>query len=73
MFFQFQLKDFLFYRKNYGFVPGGEPTARMLASLAGAIISMGLALGPVARMQTRSMYSVIKPDIFLGPESQFVS
>ena len=31
----------------------------MVASLAGTIISMGLALGPVARMRTRSIYSVI--------------
>ena len=43
---------------------GGKPTARMLASLAGTIISMGLALGSVARMGTRSIYSVINKAFF---------
>ena len=43
---------------------GGKPTARTLASLVGTIISMGLALGPVARMRTRSIYSVINKASF---------
>ena len=33
--------------------------ARMLASVLGKIISMSLALGPVTRLMTRSLYSVL--------------
>ena len=33
--------------------------ARCLASIIGKIISMSLGLGPVARLQTRSMYAVL--------------
>ena len=63
--FQFQLEDCWFYRKNYRDLHrGGKPTARTLASLVGTIISMGLALGPVARMRTRSIYSVINKASF---------
>ena len=33
--------------------------ARCLASVIGKIISMGLALGPVSRFKTRSMYALL--------------
>ena len=33
--------------------------ARRLASLVGQIISMGLALGTIARLRTRGMYSLM--------------
>ena len=33
---------------------------RLIASVAGQIISMGLALGPVARLRTRALYTVIE-------------
>ena len=38
---------------------GGMITARSLASVVGQIISMSLALGPVTRLRTRAMYSVL--------------
>ena len=38
------------------FQSSSKTTARKLASLAGSIISMGLALGPVVRMWTRAIY-----------------
>ena len=41
------------------FQSSSKITARKLASLAGSIISMGLALGPVVRMWTRAIYRVI--------------
>ena len=41
------------------FQSSSKATARKLASLAGSIISMGLALGPVVRMWTRAIYRVI--------------
>ena len=34
-------------------------TARSLASIVGQIISMSLAIGPVSRLRTRALYSVI--------------
>ena len=34
-------------------------TARALASVVGKIISMSLALGPVSRLMTRSMYALL--------------
>ena len=34
--------------------------ARELASIVGKIISMGLAIGPVSRFMTRSMYSLLE-------------
>ena len=65
VFFQFQLEDCWLYRKKLQrLAQGGKPTARTLASLVGTIISMGLALGPVARMRTRSIYSVINKASF---------
>ena len=33
--------------------------AKLLASITGRIISMSLALGPVARLRTRSMYCLL--------------
>ena len=33
--------------------------ARFLASIVGRVISMGLALGPIARLRTRSMYCLL--------------
>ena len=41
------------------FKTSSKTTPRKLASLAGTIISMGLALGPVVRMWTRAIYRVI--------------
>ena len=41
------------------FQTSSKITARKVASLAGSIISMGLALGPVVRMWTRAIYRVI--------------
>lgn len=35
-------------------------SARQLASVVGRIISMGLAVGPVSRLMTRSLYSVLE-------------
>ena len=35
-------------------------SARVLASLLGKIISMGLAFGPVSRFMTRSLYAVLE-------------
>ena len=59
----------VFTEKNLGrFATGGRSTARMLASLAGTIISIGLALGPVARMQTQSICSVINKASFWDQE-----
>ena len=46
------------YKLTY-FQTASKTTARKLASLAGSIISMGLALGPVVRMWTRAIYIVI--------------
>ena len=40
------------------------PTARVLASLVGVIISMYLGLGPVVRMRTRSLYAVINEAVY---------
>ena len=37
----------------------GSPTARSIASITGKIISMSLALGPVARLMTRSLYVLL--------------
>ena len=36
--------------------------AKQLASITGKIISMDLAVGPVARLRTRNMYCLLKPD-----------
>ena len=43
---------------------GKAVMARMLASVIGKIISMSLALGPVARLMTRSMYAVLNTRMF---------
>ena len=40
-------------------VAAGSCSARQLASVVGQIISMSLAIGPVARLYTRSMYDFI--------------
>ena len=37
----------------------GKVQVRLLASIAGQIISMSLAVGPVARLRTRALYDVI--------------
>ena len=37
-----------------------ETPARLLASVVGKIISMGLAIGPVSRFMTRSLYAVLE-------------
>ena len=34
-------------------------TAKQLASLVGNIMSMSIALGPVARLMTRSLYALL--------------
>ena len=39
--------------------PFQRTTARILARITGQIISMSIALGPVTRLRTRSMYAVI--------------
>ena len=38
----------------------GKVQARLLASVVGKIISMGLAFGPVSRFMTRSLYAVLE-------------
>ena len=48
------LKSRLLEVKNAKCIP-----ARKLASLIGKIISMSLALGPVARLMTRNLYAVL--------------
>ena len=40
--------------------------ARKLASIVGKIISMGLAIGPVSRFMTRSMYALLDSRTFWG-------
>ena len=40
--------------------PCSQVQVRLIASVAGQIISMGLALGPVARLRTRALYTVIE-------------
>ena len=42
----------------------GTITARSLASIVGQIISMSLAIGPVSRLRTRALYSIINQRIF---------
>ena len=39
-------------------------TARLVARIVGTIVSMGLALGPVARMRTRMLYMDISKASF---------
>ena len=39
-------------------------TARCLASIVGQIISMSLAIGPISRLRTRALYSIINQRIF---------
>ena len=39
-------------------------TARILASIAGQIISMSLAIGPIVRLWTRALYGIINQRIF---------
>ena len=38
---------------------GNRVAARRLASVIGQIISMSLTIGPVSRLRTRAMYSVL--------------
>ena len=50
--------------------------ARQMASIVGRIISMGLAIGPVCRFMTRSLYAVLesrqtwREELTLSPEAQ---
>ena len=37
-----------------------KTTARRISSLVGTVVSMGTAIGPVARMWTRSLYALVK-------------
>lgn len=37
----------------------GSPTARSIASITGKVMSMSLALGPVSRLMTRSLYTLL--------------
>ena len=39
-------------------------TARCLASIVGQIISMSIAIGPISRLRTRALYSIINQRIF---------
>ena len=39
-------------------------SARLLASVAGQVISMSLAIGPVACLRTRALYEVINKRAF---------
>ena len=48
-------------KKNLGAVLDANTlNARCLASLIGKIIAMGLALGPISRFMTRSMYALLQ-------------
>ena len=53
----------------------GKIPARKLASIVGRIISMGLAIGPVCRFMTQSMYALLETrqswgDVLeIGPEA----
>ena len=40
-------------------IKAGRVTARQLASVVGKLISMSLALGPVTRLMTRSLYAIL--------------
>ena len=49
-----KLKQFLLQVESLNVCP-----AKMLASITGRIISMGLALGPISRLRTRAMYYLL--------------
>ena len=48
----------LLHSVNSALAAGLVP-AQLLASVVGQIISMSLAIGPVARLRTRALYNVI--------------
>ena len=56
--------------------PAGRVAVRILSSIVGRLISMRLALGPIAHLRTRSLYAVIKERVswsdrvFLSLEAQ---
>ena len=53
------------FKSLLGSVSYNSMTARSVARIVGTIVSMGLALGPVARMRTRKLYMDInKPSLW---------
>ena len=67
--FLVDLKQGLFYvppkkvtslkRKLQQFCSSQKTTARRISSLVGTVVSLGIAIGPVARMWTRSLYALV--------------
>ena len=52
-------KEFLPSSASYIFCSSQKTTASRISGLVGTIVSMGIAIGPVARVWTRSSYALV--------------